>query len=448
MGYISSGIFRKVKSGAPLRKFLASQSTLDEIIEFGELQLFAEATTYPIVLFLKKERPEPDATVWLRTSADLTEEKPSEPNPAPQGDETWVFTSTALQHVIRGWKGSRPLGECLNAEIYRGVTTGFNDAFMVTRATRDRLIRENPSSAEIIKPCLSGEDLRPWHQRDEDSHLIFTRRGTDIEAYPAVKEYLKQFRKYLEPRPADWSRGRWPGRKAGAYEWYEIQDSVGYYAAFENPRIHSTKVSLFPTFSFSEEVNYALNTSYVMPVEDCASGHYLLGVLNSRVSEFYCRKVFSPKANGYFEIQPGELSGFPIPDASDEEREAIGSLAAGITDEARARHTLHERTRRRIRSDLGSPEKKLNKKLTSWWGLDFPALRAETKKVFKKGIPLAERDEWEDWLEDRRAMHERRTAEIIRLETELNRRIYELFDLAPKEVEVIEEATKYRYGEV
>jgi hypothetical protein len=176
--------------------------------------------------------------------------------------------------------------------------------------------------------------------------------------------------------------------------------------------------------------------------------NYLLGILNSRVCEFYCRKVFAPKANGYFEIQPGELSRLPIPEASDEEREAIGALAMEITEQARARYTLHERVRRRIFSDLGTPDKKLNQKLTAWWNLDFPALRAEIKKVFKSDIPLAERDDWEDWLAGRRAEHERLTAEIVRRETELNERVYELFDLGPDEIRIIEESTKYRYGEV
>ena len=109
---------------------------------------------------------------------------------------------------------------------------------------------------------------------------------------------------------------------------------------------------------------------------------------------------------------------------------------------------MHERTRQRIFSDLGTPGKKLNQKLTAWWNLDFPAFRAEVKKVFKKDIPLSERDEWEEWLTGRREEHERQTAEIIRLETELNANVYKLFGLTPEEIQVLEESTNYRYGEV
>jgi hypothetical protein len=177
-------------------------------------------------------------------------------------------------------------------------------------------------------------------------------------------------------------------------------------------------------------------------------GNYLLGILNSRVCEYYCRKVFAPKANGYFEIQPGELSRLPVPEASDEERGTVGRLAAEITVGSRIRYALHERSRRRILSDLGTPDKKLNQKLTAWWNLDFSAFRAEVKKVFKQDIPLSERDEWEDWLEGRREQHAQQTAGIVHLETHLNERIYGLFDLTADAIQVVEESTKYRYGEV
>jgi len=58
------------------------------------------------------------------------------------------------------------------------------------------------------------------------------------------------------------------------------------------------------------------------------------------------------------------------------------------------------------------------------------------------------RDDREAWLADRIAEHARRTAEIVRLETALNERVYRLFALTPEEIAIVEESTKYRYGEV
>jgi hypothetical protein len=64
--------------------------------------------------------------------------------------------------------------------------------------------------------------------------------------------------------------------------------------------------------------------------------------------------------------------------------------------------------------------------------------------ALKREIPVRQRDDWEAWLAAQRAEHEQRTAEIVRLETQLNSRVYDLFDLTPAEVKVIEESTKYR----
>jgi hypothetical protein len=101
-----------------------------------------------------------------------------------------------------------------------------------------------------------------------------------------------------------------------------------------------------------------------------------------------------------------------------------------------------------MHTDLGTPEKKLNQKLTAWWDQDFAGLRTELAKVFKKDIPVSERDQWETWFDEQCADHRGFTDEIVRLETELNDRVYRLFDLTPDEIKLIEESTKYNYGEV
>jgi hypothetical protein len=149
-----------------------------------------------------------------------------------------------------------------------------------------------------------------------------------------------------------------------------------------------------------------------------------------------------------FQLFAQYISKLPIPDAPEAERAAIGDLAMKISTEAKARYALHRRARRRILADLGAPGKGLNQKLTAWWELDFAGLRAELQKVFKQDIPLKQRDEWEEWLSEQRDKHGQHTAAIVAMETELNQRVNYLFDLTPAEIQLIEESTKYRYGEV
>ncbi len=343
--------------------------------------------------------------------------------------------------------------EVLADKPYRGVTTGSNKAFDLDQQAYESLAKKS-ASVDIIKPLLYGDDLHPWYHENSSHWLIFAKRNIDIDAYPSVKKHLQQYREQLEPKPTGWEpksdadEDKWPGRKAGNYKWYEIQDSVEYYPAFEKPRIHSTKVSKYPSFSLWEPTAYAGNTSYVLPIPDLETGYYLLGLLNSRVCEYFSRSVFAAKANGYYEVQPEPLGRFPVPNATDAEREAIGTLAQEITTEAQARYARHEKVRHRLQADFGSPGVRLNQKLTAWWTLDFAALQAELGKVFKKTIPVKERDEWEEWFGEQCAAHRQHTDAMVARETALNARVYALFTLAPAEIALIEAATKYQYGEV
>jgi hypothetical protein len=74
-----------------------------------------------------------------------------------------------------------PLKEYVGGKIYRGVLTGLNEAFVVDKATQERLIAEDPRSAELIKPFLAGRDLKRYQTLAFDKYLIFTRHGVNIK---------------------------------------------------------------------------------------------------------------------------------------------------------------------------------------------------------------------------------------------------------------------------
>src|SRR5205085_8272271 len=157
----------------------------------------------------------------------------------------------------------KPLREFVGARVYRGITTGFNKAFVVNRATRDRLIAEHPSSSKVLKPFLQGRDVERWVANPNASWLIFTRRGIEIKKYPAILNYLKQFKPQLTP-------GVPGGRKPGSYEWFEIQDNIAYWEKFEKVKLISTKVSIRPTFALDTTGYYLGNRAYFVYIESVA----------------------------------------------------------------------------------------------------------------------------------------------------------------------------------
>jgi len=213
-------------------------------------------------------------------------------------------------------KAGTPLGKYVQGRFYRGILTGLNDAFVVDRATRDWLIAEHPSSADVLKPFLRGKDVKRWRAESKDLWLIFTRRGIDITQYPAIHTYLKQFKDRLMP-------GVPGGRKSGSYAWHEIQDNITYWQEFEQPKIILGRFMNRATFAFDSEKFYHNDALYMIAGTD----EYVVAVLNSAISWWFLTQICTDLQNGYLQAFRENLFQIPIPDAPAAEREAIATLA-------------------------------------------------------------------------------------------------------------------------
>ncbi len=460
MAYISSGTFARANFATAFRKLLPTLAQMETLIDFGENQPFegAEMVRPSIVVLRRGEQTAPFRSLFIanrvpESLSDALAEDGVECAAEALAQPEWTFqaaSSTLL--FVKILAAGRKLVDVVEGKMYYGVKTGLNEAFIIDQATRDRLVASDPASAEIVKPVLRGEDLRPWYQEDEGRWLIvlpsgWTRAtfgpGIGAEAawaqfrgrHPGVADHLAQFADTAEKR---WDKGEY---------WWELR-SCDYYTAFNGPKIFWPDICKLPRFSSDVSGKFVNDKGFIISTTD----PYLLGVLQTRVTWFSVSQLCVPlrlRAGLWqYQMKSQFVSRLPIPDAPPAEREVIAALAMAITEQACARYALHRKARHRLLTDFGTPGKGLNQKLTAWWDLDFTGLRAELQKVFKRDVPVSERDDWETWLAERKAEHRTRTAEIVRLETELNARVYALFGLTAAEIEVVEESTKYRYGEV
>jgi adenine-specific DNA-methyltransferase len=188
----------------------------------------------------------------------------------------------------------------VGGRFYRGVLTGLNEAFVVDRATRDRLIAEHPSSAELLKPYLRGRDVKRWRVENPDLWLIFTRRGTNIDSYPAIKQHLSAFKDALMPGT---------GRKPGSYQWYEIQDNVAYWQEFEQPKIIYPNITRRNDFAWDIESFYSNQKTFIIPNATV----YLLAVLNSSTVFWLFKHLLPRLQNDFYEPSAIYMRDFPIP---------------------------------------------------------------------------------------------------------------------------------------
>ena len=333
LAFITSNKWYRVAYGEKLRKYLKSKVTLEHAIDFGDAQVF-DAVAYPTIVIGQKVPPPTkhmlSAMKWnpALSRADLAQFEhiyKTQSQHVAQSDLTddgWRFLPPHIQKVLDTVRTTgTSLATFVKSKVYRGITTGLNDAFLIDSQTRSRLIAEDSTSLELIRPYAGGRDIDRWCLAAPQEWLVFTRRGTVIDNYPAIKKHLGKRRSELTP-------GVSGGRKPGSYEWFEIQDNIAYWQEFDLPKIVSTKVSIRPTFAFDTAGYYLGNTSYFFSID--ASARYVLGLLNSTVFAFYSKHIFVEKQNGWYEVQPEGLEAFPIPNASGEQKAAIERIVEYI----------------------------------------------------------------------------------------------------------------------
>lgn len=303
-GYIVSSGFLRTRFAAPLRAFLKDHVSVDRIVDFGGLPVFANAKdTYVCIPLLRKGKQDGPVKSCRIDSLELpdlgshVEANSFDVPPAQLTEEAWSLKAPAESALFaKVMQAGVPLGESVGKRIYYGIKTGLNEAFVVSQEMRDRLIAEDPKSAELIHPLLTGEEIRRYTLDSRDRHLIampsgWTRmndpacalRGEPAAfrwlttAYPAISRHLSPF--------ADAARKR---QDKGEF-WWELRPCA-YYECFDQPKIIFPDIAKGPRFVLDTGNHYLANTAYFIGNGDT----YLLGILNSRLSWFVIGSISIP----------------------------------------------------------------------------------------------------------------------------------------------------------
>jgi type I restriction-modification system DNA methylase subunit len=292
LGFIVANKWLRAGYAAPLRQLLAKRTLVDTLVDFGHAPIFEDADAFPCVIALRKlaEGEEVAANHELSVTAfprselekiEIAEYVASHQYAVPQKrltEEAWSLEPEIAESLYRKIKAAGiPLVAYAETKPYRGILTGYNDAFFVDDLTRDRLIEEDARSGELLKKCLRGSDVDRWGFGWGGTWLICARRGIDIENYPAILRHLSGFRQGLEPRPRDNKDREWPGRKSGSYKWYELQDAVDYWDRFAEPKLIYQVLQFHPCFAY-DDAGFVMNDKgFFIPV----ANFWLLAVLNS-----------------------------------------------------------------------------------------------------------------------------------------------------------------------
>jgi len=336
--FISSNKFQRAGYGKGLRQLLALQR-IQTLIDFCELPVFAAATDPMIVIVTKTtlsmacEFPvvvikDEKELSYLSQSVDSRGKLYKNYQLKVEGWSLEGGDGLALVEKLR-FKGT-PLGAHVNGRFHRGIITGLNEAFVIDRTTRDRLIREDNGSIELIKQWIRGKDIRRWTHEFHDLYVIIVRHGfhRELNNYPAILSHLSLFKEKLMDRgQCKTSRD---GTPSGQHHWLELDNnpSEAYVAAFDEPKIVFNETSRELHAYLDTDGNAINKTGFIILTPDA---HFVLAILNSKLMDWFYRSTFpswgDPWNSGRMQFRGNLMKKIPIPTVMAADKSCLAKLA-------------------------------------------------------------------------------------------------------------------------
>ena len=264
-------------------------------------------------------------------SSSLNEPKYESFNQSNFGKENWVLKNDKHNSLLTKLQSLKNLGT--SAVINSGCFTGLDKAFFVD----DKIIIENNLEADVIKPVIMGKEPKKYKLQNPIKKCIYpykldTNNETVIideqefkEAFPNCYKYLLNFKKELENRKDSRKTFKEMGRV-----WYSYTRK-GLINIFDEKKILVGYIVSKNTYCI-DEIGYMFSVGRVFAIQpnDKKINEIILGLLNSKVSQFLMTSLCPIKQGGFYKISSQYLNSFPIPNLESEKAKHIKDLVSNI----------------------------------------------------------------------------------------------------------------------
>lgn len=349
LGYILPHKFFNARYGAPLRQLIAQGDYLEEIVHFGDQQVFDNVTTYTCLLFLNKAGCDTfhvtkvdKLDAWRgalgvepELSADKDDPQASDQEapgvkasgtlPAEEVDAgKWNFIVGPGAPLYRRLKQMPVTLDDIADKISQGIRTSANSVYVLDlvstsgetiTAHSKELDQDVTLERAAVSLFLRGREIKPYQILPSGKVVIMPYQIEDSQAsllsstelakhYPRTLDYLKENRKRLSSREGGKFRGQ---------DWYA-------YGRKQNielmlmPKILVPDIADRASFALDERGEYAFTSGYGITLKATTqeSIKYVLGLLNSNVLDFYLKKISTPLRGGFFRYFTQYLAPLPI----------------------------------------------------------------------------------------------------------------------------------------
>ncbi|MFP6111095.1 Eco57I restriction-modification methylase domain-containing protein [Helicobacter pylori] len=349
--FITSNKYARAKYGAKLREWLLKKTTIVSYMELNALKVFESAAVdTSIISFIKQPPPKESDFKYYEPTPNDKDDLKSTPFLSMKQNalstESFIFANATLLDLRDKIEQSGTPLKDWDIQIYRGILTGANEAFIIPTEKRDAILNacktqeERERTEALIKPILRGKDIKrysyewagewiifiPWHFPNTGSPKSMEKNEQDFSIhYPNIYAHLLSHKDKLLKRNKDETGKR--------YEWYCLQRwAANYLQDFEKEKIVYGEIVQEPRFYLDNgecELGYfyAEATSFILTGEHL---HYLLGMLHSKLITFAFKTFYAGGGLGEsgYRYKKAFIERLPIPQITEKNQELADKIIA------------------------------------------------------------------------------------------------------------------------
>lgn len=341
--YITSNKWMRAGYGEKLRDYLATKFDTKAVMDFGMAQNFSAATTYTNVLLGAKCLPSENLLACYAKDTRPAMENPAlyfqhhaVELPAPS-HEPWVILTPERQNIKNQVEAQGTPLKDWDIQINYGIKTGFNEAFYITQKQRDEFVAADPRCADYLAPLLRGRFVERYGTRWDGTWMIKTFPSLKLEWADLpniIQKHLESYKVSLEPKPPKYKGASWEGRKAGAYRWFETQDTIAYHKEFSKPKIIYPNMTKYLPFYLDDEGQFYGNQKCFIVTSKTNALYCLLAILNSSLFRCCFKDNFPELLGNTYELSKIFFDKIPIQKPKTEE-EALFRMLVGLVQSAK-----------------------------------------------------------------------------------------------------------------
>jgi type I restriction-modification system DNA methylase subunit len=438
LSYIMPNKFLVSNYGEGIKDVLL-QKQIVEIIDFKDMPIFEDATTYPCIItvlqstktksFVYREVKEISGTDFKGNELVVTQKD--------LNNQSWAFGEK--EKVLLLEKITQEFNPLKNYSdsITQGLRTGKLDVFF--NAINTQTVQDLSIENELVRKIYHGKNVKRYLSllSGEEDLLIFpykTDNSTPVEiaSYPFISKYLESSKEDLSKRK---DSGKFFHQTSKM--WFEFWDSKP--IVFESPKIIFPDISINCNFLLEENGYGYLNTCYGLFLKEPYKEYYkvVLAILNSNVNKFYMSMISPTVRGGFYRFKTKFVEQLPMPDLLAIEFSSFNNIVDEIIDLRKVQLAIVNKFIRTFIRKFSID--KTSKKLLSWHKLTFAEFVNELKKQ-KVKLSLSDEVEWEDYFEAEKEKKQAILSQIEKADKKINQMVYELYGLTEEETKIVEES--------